>query len=78
MTLVSAIGNSATNLYNKGITLICMSLESEGDIFSRLSKFSLSPYEISVYKALLLNGPLTATGVAGVSVRLRRNMSVTL
>lgn len=67
MTLVSAIGNSATNLYNKGITLICMSLESEGDIFSRLSKFSLSPYEISVYKALLLNGPLTATGVVKLS-----------
>jgi sugar-specific transcriptional regulator TrmB len=37
------------------------------DIFGHLSKFNLSPYEIRVYKTLVLDGPLNATDVVKLS-----------
>ncbi|AAT44108.1 TrmB family transcriptional regulator [Picrophilus oshimae] len=39
----------------------------EEDIFENLSKFGLSPYEIKVYKALLLNGPQTSTSIVSLA-----------
>ncbi|WP_075056556.1 TrmB family transcriptional regulator [Thermogymnomonas acidicola] len=37
-----------------------MLVEVEEDVFQVLQDFGLSPYEIRVYRALVLNGPQTA------------------
>ncbi len=39
----------------------------EDEIFDKLSKFGLSPYEIKVYKTLLLNGPQTSTAIVSTA-----------
>ncbi|WP_048162078.1 TrmB family transcriptional regulator [Thermoplasma acidophilum] len=35
----------------------------DSDIFSGLSKFGLSPYEIKIYEALVIKGPMTSTEI---------------
>ncbi|MCL4453815.1 TrmB family transcriptional regulator [Ferroplasma sp.] len=37
------------------------------ELFEKLSKFGLSPYEIKVYKTLLLNGPQTSTSIVSTA-----------
>ena len=37
------------------------------ELFDKLSKFGLSPYEIKVYKTLLLNGPQTSTSIVSTA-----------
>jgi len=40
---------------------------NEDEVFDKLSKFGLSPYEIRVYKTLLLNGPQTSTSIVSTA-----------
>ncbi len=41
-------------------------MDSDG-LFEKLSKFGLSPYEIKVYKTLLINGPQTSTSIVSTA-----------
>ncbi len=40
---------------------------NDDEVFEKLSKFGLSPYEIKVYKTLLLNGPQTSTSIVSTA-----------
>ena len=40
---------------------------NDEEAFEKLSKFGLSPYEINVYKTLLLNGPQTSTSIVSTA-----------
>ncbi len=40
---------------------------NDDEVFEKLSKFGLSPYEIKVYKTLLLNGPQTSTAIVSTA-----------